>query len=174
LAGYWFILKIIISFFYKILGVGLKNAQVVLGIELEIKLISTHIYSTLMFFNKHSLCQFKVVSDIVCYDSVNRFFRFCIVYNILSVRFNLGIRIFSKLNELTTILSVSGLFKATNWIEREIFDFFGIFFFLNNDLRRILTDYGFKGYPLRKDFPLTGFIEIYYDDSKKKISFIDL
>ena len=69
------------------------------------------------------------------------------------------------------ILSLLGLYRVAGWCEREVFDFFGIFFFENKDLRRILTDYGFKGFPLRKDFPLTGFVDSYYDDSQKRICY---
>lgn len=167
--NYWFILKIIIFFLYKILGVGLKCVRIVIGIELEINVISKNIYPLLLFLNKHTLCQFKIINDMICYDSINKQFRFFLVYNILSVTFNMYIRVISKINEFTTVLSLISLFKVSNWLEREIFDFFGIFFLFNNDLRRILTDYGFKGYPLRKDFPLTGYLEMYYDDNQNRI-----
>jgi len=77
----------------------------------------------------------------------------------------------TKIDELSNLFSVVSLYKSANWSEREIFDFFGIFFFGNTDLRRILTDYGFKGFPLRKDFPITGHIDIYYDDNQKRICY---
>ena len=169
IINYWFILKIIIFFLYKILGVGLKCISVVVGIELEINVISKNIYPLLFFLNKHTLCQFKIISDIICYDSLNKKFRFFMVYNLLSLTFNIRLCLITKINEFTTVLSTISLFKVANWLEREIFDFFGIFFLFNNDLRRILTDYGFKGFPLRKDFPLTGFIEMYYDDNQNRI-----
>ena len=78
-------------------------------------------------------------------------------------------RIITKVNETNKILSLVSIYRSVSWSEREIFDFFGIFFFENKDLRKILTDYGFKGFPLRKDFPLTGFIEVRYINNEKRI-----
>ena len=158
-------------FLYKILGRGIHCVRIVLGIELEIHIVSKNIYPILSLLNKHSLCQFKNLMDIICYDSMSAKLRFFIIYNLLSVKFNIRLRLISKINELTTVLSSIGIFKSANWLERENFDFFGIFFLWNNDLRRILTDYGFMGYPLRKDFPLTGFIETHYDDNQKRICY---
>ena len=112
--------------------------------------------------------------DVICYDTLGKKFRFFLVYNLLSPQYNIRLRVITKLNESTKIISLVSLFKSITWSEREIFDFFGIFFFGNKDLRRILTDYGFKGFPLRKDFPLMGFIDIYYDDSQKCICYKSL
>lgn len=100
--------------------------------------------------------------------------RFSIIYNCISFYFNLRCRVVTKVNELSNLLSVMGIYRSANWSEREIFDFFGVFFGGNKDLRRILTDYGFKGFPLRKDFPLSGYVDIYYDDNQKRICYRNL
>lgn len=152
-------------------GGFLKHIRLVFGQEIEIKTSSKNIYPLIFFLNKHTLCQFKSMMDIVGYDSFKTQKRFFIVYNLLSINFGMRIRLLIKIDEFSPLLSNAGLFKSIGWSEREIYDFFGIFFILNNDLRRILTDYGFRGSPLRKDFPLTGFIEINYDDSQKKIRY---
>ena len=128
-----------------------------------------------MFLQKHSLCLTKHNLDIVCFDVLQHKYRFVLVYILSSFYFNFKIRVFSKLDEIElNALSVVSLFRSASWVEREIFDFYGIFFFEHGDLRRILTDYGFTGFPLRKDFPLTGYIDISFDDSKKKIVYQSL
>jgi len=170
----WFILKNIIIFFSKVLGVGRNNIKVVSGLEIEIYISNRYIYPLIFFLNKHSLCRFKCVMDIICYDTIGKLFRFGMVYNLLSLQNNMRIRIITKLNEKNILLSLISLYRSVAWSEREIFDFFGIFFFENKDLRKILTDYGFKGFPLRKDFPLTGYIDVYYDDNQKCICYKNL
>ena len=112
--------------------------------------------------------------DVIVYDDIKSTLRFFLVYNLLSTYYNFRIRVITKINEFTKILSLIAIYKSIEWSEREVFDFFGIFFFYNKDLRRILTDYGFKGYPLRKDFPLSGFIDIFYDDNQKSICYRNL
>ena len=119
---------------------------------------------------------FKILSDLVTIDWPNRKFRFEIVYNFLNINYNARLFILLNLNENTLINyninfvnSCSLIYKSANWLERENWDMFGIFFFNHPDLRRILTDYGFEGYPLRKDFPLTGFLELRYDEEQKSI-----
>jgi NADH:ubiquinone oxidoreductase subunit C len=158
----------------KILGVGIKKILVVKGFEIVIETLSKNVYPILDILNKHTLCQSKSIIDLICYDTVNKTHRFYLTYNLLSIKFNFRLRVISKVTELSSVLSVIGLFKSANWLEREIFDFFGIFFFWNKDLRRILTDYGFRGFPLRRDFPLTGYIDIYYDDNQKRICYRNL
>ncbi|CAD6234323.1 GSCOCG00012393001-RA-CDS [Cotesia congregata] len=98
-------------------------------------------------------------ADLTALDVPSRPYRFELVYNLLSLRFNNRIRVKSYTDELTPVDSVVSIFKAANWYEREVWDMFGIYFSDHPDLRRILTDYGFEGHPLRKDFPLSGFIE---------------
>lgn len=110
------------------------------------------------------------MTDILCYDYPGKKFRFSIVYNLLSLDLNYRIKVFTKLKEKIPLIStITPLYSGAGWLEREVWDMFGIFFLKNNDLRRILTDYGFVGYPLRKDFPLTGFIEVIYDDSENQV-----
>lgn len=170
-AHIWFIYKVILYFLYKILGLGIRRVQIVSGLEIEIDVLSKNLFPLNIFLKKHSLIQCKSLMDVICYDTPSKIYRFSIIYNLLSVNYNLRIRVISKISEFVSVLSLVSLFKSISWSEREVFDFFGVFFILNNDLRRILTDYGFKGFPLRKDFPLTGFVETYYDDNQKRICY---
>ena len=121
------------------------------------------------FLKMHSNCLFKVVVDITGVDNLGKSKRFSIIYNLLSIHFNNRIRLEISLNEIDFINSITNIHKGANWLEREVKDMFGIYFLNHPDLRRILTDYGFEGYPLRKDFPLSGYIELRYDDEKKRI-----
>lgn len=109
------------------------------------------------------------MSDITAVDYPTRDQRFEVVYNLLSVRHNSRIRVKTYADESTPVPSITSLFDGANWYEREVYDMFGVFFTDHPDLRRILTDYGFDGHPLRKDFPLTGYTEIRYDEEKKRI-----
>lgn len=164
--------KGIIPFLSKIFGGGIKKIKIVSGFDIELEIQSTKIYPLILFLNMHSLCLFTTMVDIVCYDVPGKTHRFSLVYNLLSVKFNTRIRIISKIREhCDKVISLISLYRSVGWSEREIFDFYGLFFFENTDLRRILNDYGFKGFPLRKDFPLTGYIDTYYDDNKKKICY---
>jgi NADH/F420H2 dehydrogenase subunit C len=124
-------------------------------------------YKLISSLNLNSLTQFKLLNDICVIDYPEKADRFEINYNLLSVKYNF--RIFVKSYTSAYISSVSWVYNSANWIERECWDMFGIFFTNHPDLRRILTDYGFEGFPLRKDFPLTGYIEIRYDDEKANI-----
>lgn len=127
------------------------------------------IYPILFFLKNHTNSQFKILSDICVIDYINKKKRFEIIYNLLSLKYNNRLKIKININELESIESIINIYKSANWLEREAWDMFGIFFFNHKDLRRILTDYGFEGYPLRKDFPLSGFSEIYYNEIKKRI-----
>jgi NADH/F420H2 dehydrogenase subunit C len=109
------------------------------------------------------------VSDITAVDYPTRDQRFEVVYNLLSVRHNSRIRVKTYADEASPVPSITGLYDGANWYEREVYDMFGVFFVGHPDLRRILTDYGFDGHPLRKDFPLTGYTEVRYDEEKKRI-----
>jgi NADH/F420H2 dehydrogenase subunit C len=123
----------------------------------------------ILFLKCHTNTQFYVLSDIFGIDLLKKIPRFLVVYYLLSLRYNSRIRINILVNENSKIKSLIEIFKSANWVEREVWDLFGIFFSGHNDLRRILTDYGFDGFPLRKDFPLSGFIELRYDDGNKRI-----
>jgi NADH-quinone oxidoreductase subunit C len=112
---------------------------------------------------------FRSLIDICGVDWPQRPRRFDVVYHLLSLTENARIRIKAQLGEGETIASVAALHPSANWFERETFDMFGIVFTDHPDMRRILTDYGFSGYPLRKDFPLTGYVEVRYDDELKRV-----
>jgi NADH dehydrogenase (ubiquinone) Fe-S protein 3 len=121
------------------------------------------------FLKNHVNTQFKLLIDITAVDYPSRLMRFELVYNLLSIQHNARIRIKTTVDEITPISSVTQLYSSAGWWEREVWDMFGIFFSNHPDLRRILTDYGFQGHPLRKDFPLSGFVEVRYDDSEKRV-----
>ena len=114
-------------------------------------------------------CRFKQLIDITAVDYTEKEKRFKIVYLLLSHENNLRILINTNIDEKTPAPSITKIFPSANWMEREVFDMYGITFNDHPDLRRILTDYGFKGYPLRKDFPLTGHTEVRYSEDKKKV-----
>lgn len=160
LIASWLVQKTTLLLLKSILGKSIQAVNVK-NSDLEIIVSSNNIFVLLYFLQKHTICQFDCLTDIVCYDTPGKKLRFGIVYNLLSVRYNTRIRIISKFKDLFALLSVSSLFSGAVWMEREILDMYGIYFFLNKDLRRILTDYGFHGYPLRKDFPLTGYLEVF-------------
>src|SRR5271170_6636037 len=121
------------------------------------------------FLRDHTNAQFRGVMDIAGVDFPTRSNRFEVVYNMLSVRHNSRIRVKTYADEASPVPSITSLYEGANWYEREVYDLFGVFFVGHPDLRRIMTDYGFDGHPLRKDFPLTGYTEIRYDEEKKRI-----
>ena len=137
--------------------------------ELTCTVKPSYVLPFFTFLKTHSNTQYKLLVDITAVDYPARPLRFEVVYNLLSVQLNARIRVKTDVDELTPVESVSSLFAAANWFERETWDMYGICFLNHPDLRRILTDYGFEGHPLRKDFPLTGYIEFRYDDSKKRV-----
>jgi NADH-quinone oxidoreductase subunit C len=114
-------------------------------------------------------CDFKQLVDICGADYPEHDERFEVVYNLLSLKHNFRIRVKVRTDENTPVDSVSTVYSAANWFEREVWDMYGIYFNDHPDLRRILTDYGFEGHPLRKDFPLTGFVELRYDETQKRV-----
>jgi len=123
----------------------------------------------LEFLRDDPKCRFWVLCDICGVDYPDRPLRFEVVYNLLSMQLNQRIRIKVETDEEQPVPSVVGLFSSAGWWEREAWDLFGIYFADNPDLRRILTDYGFEGHPLRKDFPLTGYVELRYDEDQKAV-----
>jgi NADH dehydrogenase (ubiquinone) Fe-S protein 3 len=137
--------------------------------ELSINIPFNKVIPIMFFLKNHTNCQFKLLSDLCVVDYINRKERFDIIYNLLSIRFNSRIRIKISITELQPIDSIVPIYKAAGWWERESWDMFGVFFTNHPDLRRILTDYGFEGHPLRKDFPLSGFLEVYYNELKKRV-----
>jgi len=125
--------------------------------------------SMVLFLQKHSLTQFKQLVDIAVYDRPGKRYRFTMIYHLLSINYGNRLQGVIQTDELTDISSLTRLYSGAGWLEREVWDLFGIFFTGHIDLRRILTDYGFAGYPLRKDFPLTGFLEVFYSDEQKRV-----
>ena len=123
----------------------------------------------LYFLRDHMNTQYKVLIDVTAVDYPSRPLRFEVVYNLLSVQYNARIRIKTCVDEIKPLISSTQVYSSAGWWEREVWDMFGIFFSNHPDLRRILTDYGFQGHPLRKDFPLTGYVEVRYDDSEKRV-----
>ena len=137
--------------------------------ELIITTKISNIYNLLDELKKMDDLNFEMLLDITAVDYPQRSKRFELVYNLLSLKNHLRLRVKIFLNDNEIVPSISKLYKSACWYEREVWDMYGVSFSGNNDLRRILTDYGFEGYPLRKDFPLTGFVELRYDEAKKKV-----
>ncbi|KAK5124957.1 NADH-ubiquinone oxidoreductase 30.4 kDa subunit, mitochondrial [Meristemomyces frigidus] len=137
--------------------------------ELTIYIPPDGVIPTFSFLKYHTAAEFTCVVDITAVDYPTRDQRFEVVYNCLSVRHNSRIRVKTYADEAQPVPSITGLYDGANWYEREVYDLFGVFFVGHPDLRRIMTDYGFDGHPLRKDFPLTGYTEIRYDEEKKRI-----
>ena len=125
--------------------------------------------STILFLKTNDKCRFKQLIDITAVDYLGREKRFKVVYLLLSHENNLRIIINVHIDERVIVPSIAKIFPSANWMEREVFDMYGVSFKGHPDLRRILTDYGFEGYPLRKDFPLTGHTEVRYSEAKKKV-----
>ena len=125
--------------------------------------------STILYLKTNNKCKFRQLIDITAVDYPKKEKRFKIVYLLLSHEYNLRLIINVHIDENKVIPSITKIFPSANWMEREIFDMYGILFQDHPDLRRILTDYGFKGYPLRKDFPLTGHSQVRYSEDKKKV-----
>ena len=137
--------------------------------ELTIYIPPTAVIPVISFLKYHTAAEYTMVADITAVDYPTRSNRFEVVYNLLSVRHNSRIRVKTYADEATPVPSITSLYDGANWYEREVYDLFGVFFVGHPDLRRIMTDYGFDGHPLRKDFPLTGYTEIRYDEEKKRI-----
>jgi NADH dehydrogenase (ubiquinone) Fe-S protein 3 len=128
-----------------------------------------YLHQCMMYLRDHSCTQCQSLIDITAVDYPSREKRFEVVYNLLSVQMNTRIRVKTLVDEFTPVSSLVPVFASANWFEREVYDMFGIFFSNHPDLRRILTDYGFEGHPLKKDFPLTGYTEVRYDDTEKRV-----
>ncbi|MFZ5616722.1 MAG: NADH-quinone oxidoreductase subunit C [Pseudomonadota bacterium] len=137
--------------------------------ELTIDAHAARIAHVLKFLRDDTLCRFLQLIDLCGVDYPDRAKRFDIVYHLLSMHNNSRIRVKIEAGEDETVPSVREIFPCADWFEREAFDMYGILFAEHTDLRRILTDYGFEGHPLRKDFPLTGHVEVRYDDQQKRV-----
>ncbi|WP_407050999.1 NADH-quinone oxidoreductase subunit C [Methyloraptor flagellatus] len=151
-------------------ALGPKVRAVALGVDmLTVEAEAAAILDVLAFLRDDAACQFVNITDIAGVDYPNREKRFDVVYHLLSPKKNRRIRVKVETDEVTPVPSATSLFKGADWFEREAYDLYGILFTGHPDLRRILTDYGFDGHPLRKDFPLTGFVEVRYDEAQKRV-----
>ena len=139
------------------------------GGELVVHAKADQIVKVLTYLRDDANCRFKLLVDVCGVDYPENDLRFEIVYNLLSLTHNTRVRVKIATNEDTPVPSVIGVFSSANWFEREIWDLLGVYFTDHPDLRRLLTDYGFEGHPLRKDFPLTGYVELRYDDEQKRV-----
>jgi len=137
--------------------------------QLFIEVDIIDLISAILFLKTNDKCRFKQLIDITAVDFPKNEKRFKIVYLLLSHENNLRIIISSSIDESISVPSITKIFPSANWMEREVFDMYGISFADHPDLRRILTDYGFEGHPLRKDFPLSGHTEVRYNEDKKKV-----
>jgi NADH-quinone oxidoreductase subunit C len=137
--------------------------------ELTISAIPRDIVKIATFLRDDERCQFWSIIDVTAVDWPSRERRFDVVYHFLSPRQNLRVRLKGETDEKTPVASIIEVFPGADWFERETYDLYGILFTGHPDMRRILTDYGFEGHPLRKDFPLTGFVEVRWDDEQKRV-----
>ncbi|MFL2802531.1 MAG: NADH-quinone oxidoreductase subunit C [Paracoccaceae bacterium] len=137
--------------------------------HLSIFIVFSSIEKITSILKNNNICKFRTLIDITAIDYPEEEERFILVYHYLSMQQNIRIRIKSSIKDGQVVPSITNLFTAANWFEREVFDMYGILFSNHPDMRRILTDYGFKGHPLRKDFPTTGYLELRYDQERKKV-----
>jgi NADH-quinone oxidoreductase subunit C len=137
--------------------------------ELTIAANAADIVAVVTFLRDDPRCQFWNIVDVTAIDWPARERRFDVVYHFLSPKQNRRIRVKVVADEASPVPSIIGVFPGADWFERETYDLYGVLFTGHPDMRRILTDYGFEGHPLRKDFPLTGFVEVRYDDEQKRV-----
>ena len=137
--------------------------------ELNVRAVAADIVKVLTFLQSDGKCQFWSFIDLCGVDYPGRENRFDVVYHLMSPRLVQRIRVSVETDEETPVPSITGLFPGADWFEREAYDMYGILFSDHPDLRRLLTDYGFEGHPLRKDFPTTGYVEVRYDDQEKRV-----
>jgi len=150
------------------LTTAVKKSEIKFG-QLYIDIDVEDIISTILFLKTNQKCKFRQLIDITAVDYPQKEKRFKVVYLLLSHENNLRLIINTSIDEKETIPSITKIFPSANWMEREVFDMYGISFKDHPNLKRILTDYGFDGHPLRKDFPLTGHTEVRYSEEKKKV-----
>ena len=150
------------------LGDMISSREIING-ELVLHVQGDSIVKILMFLRDDVNCQFKLLMELCGVDYPEREERFDVVYCLLSLTQNMRVRLKLSTDEASPVPSVTGVYSSAGWWEREAWDLYGIYFSDHPDLRRILSDYGFEGHPLRKDFPLTGYVEIRYDDEQKRV-----
>ena len=150
------------------LGGDVSSSSIVRG-ELSITVKRDAILKVLAYLRDDEVCDLTQLVDICGVDYPEKEERFEVVYHLLSMRKNTRIRVKLTVGEDTPVASATGLFTCADWLEREVWDMYGVYFSGHPDLRRILTDYGFEGHPQRKDFPLTGYVEMRYDEDQKRV-----
>jgi NADH-quinone oxidoreductase subunit C len=150
------------------LGVSVTGYAVTCG-ELTVTVKAAEIVKIAKFLRDDPACLFSCIIDVTAVDWPGREKRFDVVYHFLSPRMNQRVRVKAELGESEPIASLIDVYRGSDWFERETYDLYGVLFTGHPDMRRILTDYGFDGHPLRKDFPLTGFVEVRYDDQQKRV-----
>ncbi|MAW87692.1 MAG: NADH-quinone oxidoreductase subunit C [Phyllobacteriaceae bacterium] len=161
-------LKDLAAFVTEKLDGQITDAKVAYG-ELTLEAEAGDIVNVLTFLRDDVQCQFVSFIDVCGADYPSRARRFDVVYHLLSPRQNMRVRVKVQTDEDTPVPSITGIFPGAEWFERETYDMYGVLFTGHPDLRRILTDYGFEGHPLRKDFPLTGYWEVRWDDEVKRV-----
>ena len=150
------------------LGASVGGYEVMHG-ELTVHAQAADIVKVATFLRDDPACQFASIIDVTAVDWPGREQRFDVVYHLLSPRMNKRVRVKIMTDEVTPVASLVDVYRGANWYERETYDLYGVLFTGHPDMRRILTDYGFEGHPLRKDFPLTGFVEVRWDDEQKRV-----
>ena len=139
--------------------------------ELTVQAKAADIVKVATYLRDATPCQLSCIIDITAVDWPSREQRFDVVYHLLSPRLNQRVRVKVMTDEVTPVPSLIEVYRGADWFERETYDLYGVLFTGHPDMRRILTDYGFEGHPLRKDFPLTGFVEVRYDDEEKRVKY---
>ena len=152
----------------QLLGADLQDVHVFQG-QIVVRIPVGSVVAVLTSLRNDNFAAFNQLSDLTAVDYPERPERFEMVYQLLSMRNNMRMRLLAAVGEGQAVSSVTSVYSAANWAEREAWDMFGIFFAGHPDLRRLLTDYGFEGHPLRKDFPLTGHVEVRYDDTQRRV-----
>jgi NADH-quinone oxidoreductase subunit C len=152
------------------MGSSVTSASVAHG-ELTLMAPAAQMLALTTFLRDDPRCLFGTLIDLCGVDYPERGKRFDLVYHFLSMRLNQRVRVKTEIDEVTPAPSISRIHPCADWFEREAFDMYGILFADHPDLRRLLTDYGFQGYPLRKDFPLTGYVEVRYDPEEKRVAY---
>jgi NADH-quinone oxidoreductase subunit C len=155
-------------FLPQLLGRDYLSSHISKG-ELVVSVRRESIARVLMTLRDEPRCLFRLLMDVCGADYPERTERFEVVYHLLSLKFNLRLRVKVTVAEDVAVPTVTGVYSTASWFEREAWDLFGIFFAGHPDLRRLLTDYGFDGHPLRKDFPLTGYVELRYDPEQQRV-----
>ena len=159
-----------LKFYNIVLQKYIRNI-IIKELDIEINTNREYLINLTLFLKLHYNFKFKQLIDIIVVDKITKLNRFSIYYNFISYLYNVRLRLKIQTSEIIKLQSITFLFPSANWSEREIWDMFGILFINHPDLRRILTDYNFQGHPLKKDFPLSGFIEVFYNSIEKRIKY---